>query len=325
MKKKGQQLKPGKSPLKKEAKKIIAENQKKNKNDFRVVFILTAIFLIFFAIVFFYKGNFPAEKTAQMGDKVTITYIAMLENGNVFDSNIKDVIEKNGIETKTRYFPSKFKVGANQTISGLEEVVVGMRINEEKTTTVSPEKAFGQYQNNQTLLIPLSKEIPLFDKVTRDNIIHPKDLVDVFNLTTIKVNDTLPVSAKYKWPMLVIKVEDKDIMARVLPKVNDYFEEGSFNYTIVSVTQTEMVVKRKPLFNVMPSRFGQLILTETKSGINSRYNITKGIRVTLDDGLSYYIVGEQGNNILLDRNHPLAGKTLSFKINLTGIEELTSK
>ena len=43
--------------------------------------------------------------------------------------------------------PLEFTVGAGQMIQGFDEAVIGMKLNEEKTVTIPPEKAYGLKEN----------------------------------------------------------------------------------------------------------------------------------------------------------------------------------
>lgn len=83
------------------------------------------------------------ESKVSDGNEVTIDCVGTLENGMVFTNTQDDG-------------PIKFKVGAEEVISGLNDAVVGMSAGEEKDLTVNPEEGFGAYDDN--LLIELSTE-----------------------------------------------------------------------------------------------------------------------------------------------------------------------
>lgn len=68
------------------------------------------------------------------GDVIRIQYEASYEDGTIFDSS-----EMKGGD------PLKFQVGAGQVISGFEEAIIGMEVGEEKTFTVNPTKAYGEF------------------------------------------------------------------------------------------------------------------------------------------------------------------------------------
>lgn len=70
------------------------------------------------------------------GDFVSMNYTGRLENGTVFDSNVDPKFGHAGQ-------PLEFTVGAGQMIPGFDKGVVGMKIGEKKTLTLSPEEAYG--------------------------------------------------------------------------------------------------------------------------------------------------------------------------------------
>ena len=77
---------------------------------------------------------------------VSVAYTGTLDNGDVFDSS----------EGRQ---PLEFKTGAGQLIQGFEDAVMGMTLNQKKEFTLTPEKAYGKRDENQTNDIPRS-ELP---------------------------------------------------------------------------------------------------------------------------------------------------------------------
>jgi FKBP-type peptidyl-prolyl cis-trans isomerase 2 len=82
------------------------------------------------------------EKHAKVGDIVTIHFTGKLEDGSIFDSTEKDN-------------PLKFKIGNNEVIQGIDEAVVGMKINQEKSIHISSDKAYGSVEKE--LIINVKK------------------------------------------------------------------------------------------------------------------------------------------------------------------------
>jgi peptidylprolyl isomerase len=75
---------------------------------------------------------------------VSVHYTGTLDSGEVFDSS-------QGGQ------PLEFKVGAGQLISGFEQAVMGMSLNEKKEFTLPPEKAYGQRDENLIHQYPVSQ------------------------------------------------------------------------------------------------------------------------------------------------------------------------
>jgi FKBP-type peptidyl-prolyl cis-trans isomerase 2 len=82
--------------------------------------------------------------SAQQGDIVSVHYLGKFPGGKVFDTSMKSEAVKAGIFNPARdYVPLQVQLGAHQVISGFEEALVGMKMNETKEVTLPPEKAYG--------------------------------------------------------------------------------------------------------------------------------------------------------------------------------------
>ncbi|AKB25765.1 FKBP-type peptidyl-prolyl cis-trans isomerase SlyD [Methanosarcina sp. MTP4] len=97
-----------------------------------------------------------AGETAKAGDTVHVDYVGKLEDGTVFDTSIEEVAVEAGIYIEGReYSPLTFEAGAGQMITGFDEGVIGMKVGEEKTLTIPPEDAYGEYDEANIQAVPL--------------------------------------------------------------------------------------------------------------------------------------------------------------------------
>ena len=71
--------------------------------------------------------------SAQKGDQVRIKYEGFLDDGRVFDS------------TEQHGFPMKLTIGAGVYLDALEQALIGMELNEEKTIRLTPKDAYGEH------------------------------------------------------------------------------------------------------------------------------------------------------------------------------------
>jgi FKBP-type peptidyl-prolyl cis-trans isomerase 2 len=86
-----------------------------------------------------------SEIKAQNGDTVSVHYVGKFPGGKVFDTSTKSEAEKSGLFNPARdYKPLQVVLGRHQVISGFEEALMGMKINETKEVTLTPEKAYGR-------------------------------------------------------------------------------------------------------------------------------------------------------------------------------------
>ncbi|MDV3244377.1 MAG: FKBP-type peptidyl-prolyl cis-trans isomerase [Nitrososphaerales archaeon] len=86
-----------------------------------------------------------SESTAQKGDTVSVHYVGKFPGGKIFDTSMKSEAMNSGLFNPTRdYKPLQVVLGSHQVISGFEEALVGMKVNEAKEVTLPPEKAYGR-------------------------------------------------------------------------------------------------------------------------------------------------------------------------------------
>jgi FKBP-type peptidyl-prolyl cis-trans isomerase SlyD len=96
------------------------------------------------------------NKRVENGDTISVDYVGKLEDGTIFDTSVKEAAIQVGRYNQMRdYKPLKFNVGAGQMIKGFDEGVIGMRVGEEKTLTIPPEEAYGEYREE------LARDIPV--------------------------------------------------------------------------------------------------------------------------------------------------------------------
>jgi peptidyl-prolyl cis-trans isomerase B (cyclophilin B) len=77
---------------------------------------------------------------------VRLSYVGRFESGAVFATSEEDVAAANGLDTDERECsPLSFTVGNDEVIDGLDTAVRGMTEGEEKTVTVPPADAYGEY------------------------------------------------------------------------------------------------------------------------------------------------------------------------------------
>lgn len=78
----------------------------------------------------------------KQGDKIKVHYTGSLDDGTVFDSS-----EGHG--------PLEFAVGSGQVIVGFDEAVTGMTIGEKKTVLIPSAKAYGEFNAELVMNVPL--------------------------------------------------------------------------------------------------------------------------------------------------------------------------
>lgn len=86
-----------------------------------------------------------SEFSAQKGDTVSVHYVGRFPGGKVFDTSMKAEALEAGLFNPARdYKPLQVVLGAHRVISGFEEALTGMKVNETEEVTLPPEKAYGR-------------------------------------------------------------------------------------------------------------------------------------------------------------------------------------
>ena len=80
-------------------------------------------------------------KKVETGQFVSVHYKGTLQNGEVFD-------------TSEGRHPLEVQIGEGQIISGFENALMGMSLNEKKVFTLDPEDAYGQKDESLTHSFP---------------------------------------------------------------------------------------------------------------------------------------------------------------------------
>lgn len=87
------------------------------------------------------------------GDDVTFEYIGRLhDDQTVFDTSRRAVAEENGLadaQPDRDFDALSVEVGAGKVIEGMDEGLVGLETGETETLTISPEKGYGEWDEDR--------------------------------------------------------------------------------------------------------------------------------------------------------------------------------
>ncbi len=114
---------------------------------------IVGIAIILVIVILIGKSISPMGQKAKHGDIVKVMYTGKLDTGEVFDTNIKEVADANGI-TKPGYDPLRFTLGNKQVIPGFEAGILGMRVGENKIIEIDAKDAYGEYRADLVKTIP---------------------------------------------------------------------------------------------------------------------------------------------------------------------------
>jgi FKBP-type peptidyl-prolyl cis-trans isomerase 2 len=124
------------------------------------VVLIALVAVLLAAVAAGCASSSPVVKT---GDNVTIDYVISFSNGTIWTTSQRQVAMNAGIfDANNSYMPLNFIVGNNNTLEGISDAVIGMKVAETKNGTISPEKAYGVY--DQSLIKPFA-----ISDITGDN------------------------------------------------------------------------------------------------------------------------------------------------------------
>lgn len=220
---------------------------------------------------------------AEWGDTVQVNYIGRLTNGSVFDTSYEDVAREAGIYSFFReYSPLKFTLGDDEIIPGLEDAVDGMSVGENKTVTLSPEDAYGEWDPSKVEEMDRTQTSDRVEEVSLELFVE--------NVGEEPFPGMIYKAAPYNWNRTVLEINDDIVTIRHDP------EPG----TVISTS------------------FGLANVSVDEQFIYVRVNPSEGEFVSTPVGWAE-VVDVSEDVITLDFNHHLAGETLVFYIRLEGV------
>ena len=122
-------------PTKKEKKTRQEKEDEMTGARNRNYILIAAGVIVFVAIAVTALFTLLNPVVAMKGDNVSIYYTLMNENGTVISTNF------NGT-------PVEVTVGDPESIKGLSDAIVGMRVNQKKTVIIPYDKAYGPYRSD---------------------------------------------------------------------------------------------------------------------------------------------------------------------------------
>lgn len=279
----------------------------------RLLFLLLAAIILISGCV--------EQKTVEKGDVISVDYTESLQDGTVFYTTIERVAKENGIYSPGEEYTSfQFTVGKGDTISGFSKGVIGMKMGENKVFTVLPEDGFGMIRPELIRVYPIIEVVPAkiprvidisYDQFAAtfgqnhtagDIVTHPgmginmtiKNISSMVSLSyNFKIGDQIPSSGP--WNMTVVKMDERNITVKYSVKKNEtiQFLNVPWNTTIVDINEDNITLKN----NAIPD-------TEIESAFGPP------VRVKFND-----------SSIIMDQNHELAGKNLTFNVTIVSMEK----
>lgn len=221
------------------------------------------------------------------GDLARVDFTASLPDGSVVYTTRQEVGEDlsqkkvSWYAKPAAYSPQELVVGKPDLFPGLGEAVSGMAIGEKKRFSVPPEKGFGPVDPAKQLALPLKRTFP------RQVSIPAEEYVKRFGGFPT-VGKEVPLTPWF--PARVTGIDEKSVAVEFLVKDGAEFNDP-FGTTRVEVQGDEVTTTLSPIIGA---------LFPVKEGEGT-------------------ISSSDGTTFTVDLNHPLAGKTITVDLELSGV------
>ena len=306
---------------------------KAENEDIKYYIGIVALAAILVGVLFITSTQSSA--VVEMGDTVQVDYTGKLPDGTVFDTSDPEVAVSAGVYQEGRpYQPLMVGVGAHNVIKGFEDGLLGMEEGESKTLTIAPEDGYGPSDPTKIDVIPQLDDIPATQTFMREigvpamqfnmtfgtgnkvgDIINVPD--SAINMTILEIGETVNISYNFEvgdivdggntvWADEVIEVNSSHIVIRHNVEVGDIiqFPESPWNSTVLEVTETNITLQHNPIPDTTVYTTMQTMFGPQQVPVEVHFNET---------------------DIILDSNHFLAGKTLTFEVEVVAIEKASTE
>ena len=225
------------------------------------------------------------------GDTVIVDYTGYFEDGTIFDTSIQETGIKAGLK-KEAYESFKFTIGQDQVIPGFEEALIGLSKGENKKFTLPPDKAYGNV--NEAGFI---KNLPRNLNMTRYSIVNTSSYKNIFD-SEPKVGKILN-RPDIPWDMQVVDITDDKVKIENLLSIDQSLNlSGRGWQSIVEEVGNEFIIIRQN------PKVGDRLVFPTPAGV--KLGVVSKVSDTTYD---------------INANNPLAGKTLTFDVEVKKIEK----
>ncbi len=191
------------------------------------------------------RDGAPAE-VAQEGDVVVVDYIGKLDSGELFDTSIEEVARDESIPKvdfftiRESYEPITFTLGEGEVIRGFENAVLGMRINETKTVTLTPEEAYGEINPALLNVVPIEDEFPRVEYLRRFIEVSNEEYEMVMGRPA-SVGDIIELLGTVKAKVTSV---GENVTLEVMLQPGDVINVGyPWNSTVISVTGDKVAIR----------------------------------------------------------------------------------
>ena len=282
-----------------------------------MVYALVAILLISSGLIVFvmYQGGTAESSDNDIvadGMTIKVDYTGKLVDGRIFDTSNYTIASNDALYPKSlsftlkaesKYDPTEFTVGAGKMISGFEEAVIGMRVGETKTVTITSDDAYGDLD---------------------------EDLLTEFDLV-----DTMEVTRNYTYAEFVAYYGSAPVTGTTISDPIYGWDVTVFDY---NENADRVMIMNQPTVGSLYHIYGEeddgqgwdVLVTNVDSNSNNvtfEHQLTEGDSEQIegvdaeDETFSIINVDTDAGTAVMNYNDEVVGKTLIFIITIVSIDD----
>lgn len=240
------------------------------------------------------SANAEAEKPdeVQKGDLALVDFSVFFDDGSLLATSNAKVAENKSIKKSEHYRkPGNFEpqavvAGGQGSVPGLANLIVGMHKGEKKKITVPQSEAYGDVNPNLKARFPLTRTVSASVRLEPSRFEY---------LYKSKPAPDAKVNYAQHFTAAVASMNDNEVVLNVTPEGGQKFEDP----------QGTTEIRRE----------GDLFIVTTTPKVGS-YTEVQGKRGR--------IVEIEGQNYVVDFNHPLAGKNLTIEARMSSFKKAST-
>ncbi len=232
-------------------------------------------------------GKLPSNYTVQLGDLVWVDYTLWVDS-KVYDTNNATLANKSGIYNPQRsYVPLEFNASFDGSmIKGFVLNIVGLRINETLVFDVPPVAGYGIYDPTKVIVTPRYYERPLSESAP----------LAYFRSRGINISKGTMVSQS---PLVFVEnISNDTVTLYYMLSPGQQFTQNGITSKVLNASNTSATME------LVFQNGSTYMIPNPQTGATTQFKV-----VNIND-----------SSITLDANHPLANKTLTFKVTVLKIQ-----
>ncbi len=207
------------------------------------------------------------EGTIQKGDLVEMNFVLYGEDGQVVDTNNKELAEQAKLKT---YSPGKYQfiVGRSDKVKGFDDAVLGLKAGDEKAITLMPTDEKIEIEFNRTNIQSRIKTIPRKQNFRLDNF------EKIFKKPPI-VNDVISNREIFAWPFRILAITNNTVQGEVLIKEGDEVEIPGTQWKSTAATVSELAIQflqNPKQGQIIETEFGTAVINVSRSRMMTSHN-----------------------------------------------------